>query len=210
MFSSEIPIAIKGQQFLLLKEKAVFWVNQEALLFADLHAGKASHFRRHGIPLSSDYFLNDLNRIENLIKRYKPKKVMVLGDLFHSDVNIENNFVEQWVKDLNIPFGLILGNHDVHSVSHSKIISDDYYLKDGIYLSHEPADIQEFNIYGHLHPAYAITGKARQHLKLPSFYFGPDFLVLPSFGSTTGGRVYKDLVKQSEIYIISDEGLMKV
>ncbi len=195
---------------MLLKEKALYWKEHDFLLLADVHAGKASHFRNNGIPLSTDYLLQDLNKVDALIKQLNPRKVIILGDLFHSDRNIENQLVESWIEALAVEVELIIGNHDIHSIHNSSITSKLPYEIDGIWLSHEPAETELFNICGHLHPGYALTGKARQHLRLPSFYKGPNFLVLPSFGSLTGKKVYKDLVKVSEVVIATEEGLLAI
>ncbi|NNJ54803.1 MAG: hypothetical protein HKP14_01650, partial [Bacteroidia bacterium] len=98
--------------------------------------------------------------------------------------------------------------HDIHSINNSTIQISEPYDIDSIWLSHEPTETELFNICGHLHPAYALSGKARQHIKVPSFYKGPNFLVLPSFGSLTGKKVYQDLVKISEVVILTEEGLL--
>ncbi len=210
MFEPEITTELNRHRFSLTKEKGVFWHEQQALLLADVHAGKATHFRKYGIPLSSDLLLNDLNAIEDLVARFNAKKVIVLGDLFHSDLNIENQFVEKWVDDLDVSFELIVGNHDIHSISSSAVSYTPDYVLDGFHLSHEPLETNHFNIFGHLHPAFTLTGKGRQHIKLPSYYISSNFMVLPSFGSTTGKRTYKELIKHSEVYITSDEGVAKI
>ena len=210
MFVESIEAEICGQHFALLKEKVLYWKERKYLLLADVHAGKASHFRNNGIPLSTDYLLNDLNKIDALINHLNPLKIIILGDLFHSNRNIENQLVESWINGLSVDVELIIGNHDVHSIHQSTIASKMPYELDSIWLSHEPADTELFNICGHLHPAYAISGKARQHIRVPSFYKGPNFLDLPSFGSLTGKKVYKNLVQVSEVVIVTEEGLLAV
>ncbi|NNJ55516.1 MAG: metallophosphoesterase, partial [Bacteroidia bacterium] len=115
MFVESIDIDILGQHFVLLKEKALYWKERKYLLLADVHAGKASHFRNNGIPLSTDYLLQDLNKINELIEHLNPLKIIILGDLFHSDRNIENKLVESWIEELSVDVELIIGNHDIHS-----------------------------------------------------------------------------------------------
>ncbi|MEY2924141.1 MAG: hypothetical protein RLZZ337_689 [Bacteroidota bacterium] len=203
-----LDIEIAGQNFQLLPDKALFWYEQEALLLADVHAGKASHFRKHGIPLSTDYLLNDLNKIEVLLDYTKAEKLWILGDLFHSSSNIENQFVEEWVSQLGAETELILGNHDVYSASETNIKCKPPYKLDSILLSHEPVDSEYFNIHGHLHPGYSIQGRGRSYLKLPAFYIGENFITLPAFGSVTGKRAYDDIIKKSKVVLITDEGLL--
>jgi len=85
----ELDITLAGQHFTLLPEKAAYWKEQKILLIADVHAGKASHFRTNGIPLSTDHLLNDLNIILKVIKRLNPVKLIFLGDLYYTHFNIK-------------------------------------------------------------------------------------------------------------------------
>lgn len=209
-FPSALNIQIAGQRFSLLKEKAVYWHKQKMLLIADVHAGKASHFRANGIPLSTDHLLNDLNTINTLSKRLNATKVCFLGDLYHTSNNLENTLTDQFLNELDVEVELVIGNHDRHSIRHSNLTSREAYAIDGILLSHEPVKTELFNIYGHLHPAYTMGGKGRQSIKMPSFYVGKQDLVLPAFGSINGGKMYKDLVKKSKVVLASEDGLIEV
>ena len=104
----------KGMELTLLPEKAVWIDSISTLLLADIHLGKASHFRKSGIPIPEQVHDLDYKRLKELIQRYSPKDVYFLGDLFHSFWN------EQW-EDLSsfLPqfpestFHLVLGNHDI-------------------------------------------------------------------------------------------------
>lgn len=210
MISDKIDIQFANQHFTLLKEKAVFWHEQNMLLLADVHAGKASHFRRNGIPLSSDYLMNDLHRIESLVSRFNQCKVSILGDLYHSSSNLEHQLTDDFLRNLDVPIELIVGNHDQHSLVNSTLTHRKAYSIGNILLSHEPQQSELFTIYGHLHPAYSMGGKGRQYLTLPSFYIGTKQLILPAFGSLNGGRMYANLAKKSQIVLISDEGLVSL
>lgn len=209
MIKPTVTCNIKGQEFVLLHDRAAIWKDRSWLLIADIHAGKASHFRKNGIPLTGDHLLQDLNRIEALIEYHRTKKVIILGDLFHSHTNEENEFTLRWISERKLPFILIKGNHDQYSELGS-LTAVSAIEEDGIRLTHEPEETDQFNIYGHLHPAFTLKGKARQFIKLPSFYLNDSFLALPSFGSTTGGKVYKDKIKDSKIYLVSARGLIEV
>lgn len=210
MLTGSLDIEIVGQHFTLLKEKAAYWQEEKTLLIADVHAGKASHFRNNGIPLSTDHLLQDLNAINTLCTRLKAEKLCFLGDLYHTSCNIENTLTDQFLNELNVEVELIIGNHDRHSLHHSKILHREAYSVGNILLSHEPQQTELFNIYGHLHPAYALGGKGRQRIKLPSFYVGVKDLILPAFGSINGGRMYKDLAKDSKVVLVSEDGLIEV
>jgi DNA ligase-associated metallophosphoesterase len=210
VFPNSIDIVFADQHFTLLKERVAYWHKHKMLLIADVHAGKASHFRNNGIPLSTDYLLNDLHTIQTLQQRLNPTKICFLGDLYHTLSNEENLLTDQFLNDLESEIELVIGNHDRHSIRHSTIKCTEAYELDGILLSHEPEETSSPNIYGHLHPAYSIGGKGRQSIKMPCFYVGEKKLVLPAFGSLNGGRIYKNLVKSSQIILTSKDGLITV
>lgn len=210
MFYDSLDIDLVGQHFTLLKEKAAYWQEEKTLLIADVHAGKASHFRKNGIPLSTDHLLQDLNEINRLCTRLKAKKLCFLGDLYHTSSNIENTLTDTFLNELDVEVELIIGNHDRHSLRQSNLIHREAYAVGNILLSHEPQQTHLYNIYGHLHPAYSMGGKGRQYIKLPSFYIGTKDLVLPAFGSVNGGRMYKDLAKDSKVILVSGDGLIEV
>jgi DNA ligase-associated metallophosphoesterase len=203
-------IRIAGQNFTLLPQKAAIWKERRILLIADVHAGKATHFRKNGIPLSTDHLLEDLNTIAIILTTYDIEKIIFLGDLYHTSQNIENTLIDDWLGKLSVDVELIIGNHDRHSLRYSKLVKREAYVQDKILLSHEPEESEYFNICGHLHPAYTLKGKARLHIKLPAFYHGTNFLILPAFGSINGGKMYKDLAKKSSITLISSDSLIKV
>lgn len=210
MLKDTIEIIIRDQQFLLLKEKAAYWTDRNLLLIADVHAGKATHFRNNGIPLSTDHLRQDLLIIEALIKRTGAKKLCFLGDLFHSTANEENELIEKWIEKLAIETELVIGNHDLYSYQKTNIKATPAYEMDEILLSHEPVTSTYFNICGHLHPAYRLAGKGRNHIKLPSFYLNESTLILPAFGSVNGGRMYTNLTQKCKAILATDEGLMEI
>ena len=71
-----------GLKLDLLPEKAVWIREWEVLLVADLHFGKASHFRKSGIPISEKVHDQDYQILTCLVSKYSPKQVYFLGDLF--------------------------------------------------------------------------------------------------------------------------------
>ena len=183
----------KGLKLTLLPEKAVWIDSLQILLLADIHLGKASHFRKSGIPIPEQIHALDYQRLGDLIQRYSPKDIYFLGDLFHSFWNEQweelGSFLTQFPEST---FHLVLGNHD--------ILPAEKYQKTGLQvyrntvvlepflLSHEPATppLGLLNICGHIHPGILLRGKAKQSVRIPIFHFSEDCLVLPSFGNFTG------------------------
>lgn len=207
--TNSIQIEIRGNHFTLLKERAIYWHERSALLLADVHAGKANHFRKNGIPLSSDHLLMDLNRIEELMSQWSPSELLVLGDLFHSYHNQENAYVVQWIVENKIPLHLIKGNHDLHTPVYEGIEESDFLEYNGIKLLHDPLEevSEHFIIGGHIHPGFRLQGKGRQSLSLACFHISEKRLILPAFGSLTGKKIMKQ-EKGDKIVLVTDNGLI--
>jgi metallophosphoesterase superfamily enzyme len=82
-----MKIALNGSELTLLPEKALYKEDERLLVIADVHLGKASHFRKEGISISSGIQAEDFLNLERLFHKLKPAKVYFLGDLFHSSYN---------------------------------------------------------------------------------------------------------------------------
>lgn len=206
-------ITLEGEQFLLLKERAAIWEDQKTLLIADLHIGKVSHFRKNGIPVPSMAETNNRWRLADILLTHKPKKVIFLGDLFHSKLNTSwADFVDfmDGFRDTN--FILVKGNHDTLS---DRTFEDaglkvvDEYKVGPFLFSHDATETELYNIHGHIHPGVGLKGAGRQRLSLPCFYFGQDTGIFPSFGDFTGLHKIKPL-KTDRIYVSTPDAVVQV
>lgn len=175
---------------------AVHVLNHHTLVIADLHIGKAAHFRKNGIPIPSMANRNNFWKLVEAIEWARPNQIVFLGDISHSEINEEwTDFVDFLDQFPEIKRILVKGNHD--------IFKQEIYVKSGfevvqalemagIYWIHEPEEIEDkYTIAGHVHPAVRMTGSARQSLRLPCFYFGKTFGILPAFGEFTGTGLIK-------------------
>ena len=79
-----MTIDINGFEFILLYEKALYKPDESLLIIADVHLGKANHFRNSGIPMPANSQMSDYDNLKNLFHKIAPKQVYFLGDLFHS------------------------------------------------------------------------------------------------------------------------------
>ncbi|WP_296701505.1 ligase-associated DNA damage response endonuclease PdeM [Algoriphagus sp.] len=201
----------------LLKEKAVWIPELSSIFIADLHFGKAAHFRKSGIPIPEPIHWEDLTILTFLINTYKPQNVYFLGDLFHSDLNDQwetlNHFLR---KFLNVNFHLVLGNHDIlspleYDLSTFNVFKEPLELKN-LVLSHEPLHEivkDKINLCGHIHPGIRLVGKARQSIRLSCFYYKPNQLILPAFGSFTGLALVKPGLKD-QVFGITNEKVIPI
>lgn len=183
----------------LLNEKAIWVKDHRAILIADLHFGKAAHFRKSGIPIPEPIHYYDLQVIEGLIKKWNPTAVFFLGDLFHSDWNGQWEVLIQFMVNFpSVQFHLVKGNHDVLPQTFYRNtplrIHQEIYRMGNLILSHEPlkeVENEEVNICGHIHPGILLRGKARQHVRIPCFHFDGKTLIMPAFGNFTGLALVK-------------------
>ncbi len=201
------------QTLLLLPEKAIYWKDKGMLILADVHLGKAGHFRKSGIPISDLVHSKDIYTIEKLINEFQPQEVVFLGDLFHSDHNQGWEIFRRWIRSKDpLQFRLVLGNHDVLEAPayHIKNLEVIEVLDCAPFsLTHIPEETSHYNLAGHIHPAVKLRGKGRQSLRLPCFYFGPQNGILPAFGNFTGtARI--SITKEDELFVIADHKVVKV
>lgn len=165
------------------------------LIIADAHIGKVSHFRKHGIPVPRMAERNNLWRLSGLVMKTKPEILVFLGDLTHSKHNKAwDQFIDFRSIYTDMETVLVKGNHDIlppEALSKADISVVDQIQIGPFLLTHDRADTDLFNLYGHIHPAIRLRGKGRQSLKVPCFFFGPDYGILPSFGDFTGSYILK-------------------
>lgn len=207
---------VKGERFRLLSEKALFWEKHKILLIADLHLGKANHFRRSGIAVSQQVNDHNIEKLIQVLNQCQPERVIFMGDLFHSHYNQEWEVFGQVLKYFPaISFELIIGNHDIMSeyqyLKHQLKLHQEPLIIAPFSLSHETMEMESedlYNIAGHLHPGVRLTGKGRQSVKLPCFYFGKEFGLLPAFGEFTGLAIVKPK-KDDQVYVVLDKQILK-
>lgn len=203
------------QNLLLLPEKAVFWVQEQTLIIADIHLGKVGHFRKAGIAIPKSLEQDDLAELSDLIHRYSPQKILFLGDLFHSELNKDWEWLVLWRSLFpNIAMILVLGNHDILN---KKLYEDlnfqvcECFETGPFYFSHEPLNnsqsekVSKYIISGHIHPGVVLEGAGRQRLSLPCFHFGKKQALLPSFGKFTGKVKMKNLKGDRVFAVLKDK-----
>lgn len=209
-----LEITVAQELLVLHPYRAVYWPQTNSLMVTDLHLGKIQHFIKAGIPLPSHASMDNFERLSSILLEFQPERLLILGDLFHSDYNSDwRVFSELRQTFAGIHFDLILGNHDSLA---SNLYADNQIhvhekLKIGPFLlTHKPHEKSaQYNIAGHLHPGVKLYGESRQSLTLPCFYFGCQHAILPAFGTFTG--VYKlKPEKDDRVIVISSDQLIDV
>ena len=99
----------------MIPSRALFLPKTKDLLICDIHLGKAEYFQQNGFPLTNNSDENNFERIKKIVKKYRPEKLIILGDLFHSKYSIGKTLqkkVEDLPELLKTNVELVLGNHD--------------------------------------------------------------------------------------------------
>ena len=91
-------INVQKEKLTLTNQRVLYWESRAALILSDVHIGKSAHFQKSGIPVSSKVFQQDLWRLEQLILRFKPKQLVVVGDLFHAEYNTGVHNFKSWTQ----------------------------------------------------------------------------------------------------------------
>lgn len=210
-------VFVSGNSFQMLPEKVLYWEEQQALILADAHFGKVSHFRKGGIGIPASAAMEDIERLEMLIVRLNPKNIFFLGDFFHSTINRE------WEKIIHVLAQyqttkkiLILGNHDILSLhiykeGNIEVVQEPFAVGN-INLCHHPQTSFNSSCYylcGHVHPSIRISGKGKQSLKLPAFIWGGQQGILPAFANFSGSHVV-EIEKGMIVYGIAGKSVVKI
>jgi uncharacterized protein len=209
-----LKVSIAEEEFTLCFEKCMLRHSDHALLIADLHIGKSNHFRKAGIAVPNKIAFDEIDKLNAVIQKYQPNKIVFLGDLFHSAYNQSVDLLHQLIdNECNRSFILVEGNHDImHSEVYQKLGIEvlDNIIEKGIIYTHEPIQQSSlYNVFGHIHPGVMLTSKGRQSLRLPCFFIGPDYMILPAFGVFTGLAMMK-ATQDTEVYVIADQSVIKV
>lgn len=210
-------INIEHQRFWLMPEKAIYWQKRKTLLVADLHIGKSGHFRKHGIAIPDKVNKTNLDKLSELIKQTSAEHLIILGDLFHSDINKEWQQFVEWRKNYRtMEVSLVIGNHDILQKKkyYSSLINLFKKMSLGPFLFiHDLDEIEDRNsdadyiLSGHIHPAVKLKGRGRQAIKLPCFYFGNNYGILPAFGGFTGTYCIEPN-NSNRVFIIADSQIL--
>jgi DNA ligase-associated metallophosphoesterase len=211
-----MQIEIIGKKALLGVEKVMYFQEKKILLVSDIHLGKVTHFRKAGIGIPRAALKQDFRELNDIIEKYKPEKLVLMGDLFHSSYNVEwEYFIEFMEVFYDVDFILVKGNHDILSSNlyeKSLLKTVDQFRIEKLIITHEPLEVidpDHYNIHGHIHPGHLLRLGAKQSLRLPCFHFSNQRGVLPAFGRFTGLAMINPK-PYDDVYVVTKEEVIKI
>jgi uncharacterized protein len=191
------PIHLAGERLMLDPAGALVWPATATLVVADLHLETGSSFARKGMLLPPWDTRATLARLTLLLHRYRPRIVVALGDSFHDRHGARWLSLAEQMR-LNAMteahrFIWVQGNHDpsppegiggewVETLETNSLLFR--------HVAVEGATAGE--ISGHYHPK-ATTPARGGSITRACFVADARRIVLPAFGSYTGGLDVRDL-----------------
>jgi DNA ligase-associated metallophosphoesterase len=186
-----VPFSFAGETFLATASGALFWPERQALLVADLHLEKASWFARLGQFLPPYDSHATLSALAAEVERTGASALYCLGDSFHDRFGCDR--LPAAARELltgltqRLDWTWIVGNHDPGFADHCGGRLADEIELGGIILRHEAVrGDPRPEMSGHFHPKLRLHVKGR-HVSRRCFVASATKLILPAFGSLTGG-----------------------
>ena len=186
-----VPLSFAAETFFATASGALYWRRRQALLVADLHLEKASWFARLGQFLPPYDSHATLTALAADVEGTDATRLYCLGDSFHDRFGCDRlpANARELLIDLTsrLDWVWIVGNHDPGFSDHCGGRIEEEVVADGIVLRHE-AERGEARpeISGHFHPKLRLNMKGR-HVSRRCFVASPTKLIMPAFGSLTGG-----------------------
>lgn len=190
-----------GASLILRPDRSAFHETERALFLADVHLGKAGHFRKHGMAVPSGVNAANLQRMDAAVQATGALWLVVLGDLFHSERNADWDEFIAWRHGTDLErVTLVQGNHDILEASDWKAAGLEVTARlevGGLTCTHAPEDWEAgFGVHlcGHVHPGVRLKGRGKQTLSAPCWWNRApgtkmEQLVFPAFGGFTGKHI---------------------
>ena len=186
-----VPFSFCGEAMRLVHGRALFWERERALLVADLHLEKSSFFARHGQMLPPYDSRETLERLALAVRETGARRVFALGDNFHDSSGTQR--LEPHAAGMlgaltrALDWVWITGNHDpvLERLAGGEPVAE--LAVAGLVLRHKArAEETMPEMSGHYHPRLTVAARGRR-IARACVVHSERRLILPAFGSLTGG-----------------------
>jgi uncharacterized protein len=189
------PIHFAGERLMLDPAGALFWPATGLLAVSDLHLEKGSSYARRGQLLPPWDTHATLDRLNLLLRRWRPRLVVALGDSFHDDDGAgrlpSGELARLRAMTGSHRFIWVQGNHDP---SPPEGIGGEWvetFATATLVFRHQAIAGSAGEICGHHHPKAAIQARGGS-VSRPCFVTDQRRLMMPAFGAYTGGLDVRD------------------
>ncbi|SDW93157.1 ligase-associated DNA damage response endonuclease PdeM [Roseicitreum antarcticum] len=191
-----------GETLTALPSRALWWPGAHTLVVADLHLGKAGRIARRSGALLPPYEVADtLARLSALVAELAPARVICLGDSFDDDTaaaeldapalaalqGLEAGRDWIWVQGNHDPMAMNAAGQGVAAFAFGPLCFRHIAQADGL-----P------EVSGHYHPKLRLPARMGGGRRA-CFLLGRSGIILPAFGTYTGGLDAHDPAVQRAI-----------
>jgi len=184
------PFTLAGVSLVALGTGALWWPEQGLLCVSDLHLGKSERIARRGGGTLPPYDTRDtLTRLAADLARTQARIVVCLGDSF-DDLDAAHALPEDerlWIAKLQAGrrWVWIAGNHDPGPVELGGTLLTELPVAP-LSFRHIAKPGASGEISGHYHPKATLRSRGRAVTR-PAFLLDCDRVILPAYGTYTGG-----------------------
>jgi len=194
--NSSHPISLAGAAFQADLNGALLWPDEATLVVADLHLEKGSSYASRSRPqfLPPYDTAATIGRLEQLLTRHDPRRVICLGDSTHDSGAADRMDMANAERIAAMTAGRdwiwITGNHDPEPPANwgGTVLRE--VAIGNIVLRHQAGagapDDNTCEISGHFHPTASVETRLAR-VSGRCFALNGRRLVLPAFGAYTGG-----------------------
>ena len=185
------PIRLAGAVLTACASGALWWEAERLLCVADLHLGKSERMARRGGALLPPYETEEtIARLAGEVERLAPATVVCLGDSFDDGAAGAGLAPEAVARLAALTGGRdwiwVAGNHDPAAPPLAGRGVAEHRVGPVVFRHRAAEDAGVRRDIGHYHPKLRFPARGRAVTR-PCFLFDARRLILPAFGTYTGG-----------------------
>jgi DNA ligase-associated metallophosphoesterase len=190
------PISLAGAVFHADLHGALLWPDEATLVVADLHLEKGSSYASRNRPQFLPPYDTSatIGRLEQLLNRHSPKRVICLGDSTHDSGAADRMDMTNADRIAAMTAGRdwiwITGNHDPEPPANwGGTVLREVAISNVVFRHQAGAatpDTDTCEISGHFHPTASVATRSAR-ISARCFALDGRRLLLPAFGAYTGG-----------------------
>lgn len=187
-------ITFASHRMILGHSGVLFWPERRTTIVADLHLEKGSYYAQFGQMLPQQESLETLAKLHKALKNAECETLILLGDSFHDEQGFirmqeqSKALFQKLCSDYQIIW--VIGNHDGAFVPANTQAVDEITL-DNVTFRHEAVHGAQNEISGHYHPKASLKLHGSK-VSRPCYILDENRMILPAFGTLTGGLDIRD------------------